>query len=889
MALGNAIGLKFTRGGNSLVLDIAYTSTQFDFEFKLPSTKSVTLNWGDGTSEEVTGQDSTLISKTSNYSGAGTYSFYVTGDVFDLTWIDINNQTFVSGDISGWSAFTDLTYIDCRGCTNISGNVSGFNALTSLTSLLLTSTSITGDISGWSALTSLTNLRFNLTSVTGDISGFNALTSLATLYAYSSGVTFDSTPAWTNPIGNLLAQSINTTGATSTMVDNMIASFSTITTPATINVAGTNDHRTSASNDDLNTLLANGNTITLNDVLGDELYTSLNAANDNATEDITAFADYSSTIDGGVQVTQAQDISEMLPLGSEQITDGDMSADTNWDVTSANWSIAAGVASYDALASSQAIKQVTGDMAAPFVAGKYYLLSFDVANGTARLNIYSSGGSVNYIGVANYTAGSHKVVFRQTISSQGIAFYAYNSGGGTSFDLDNVSVKEIEVLGSDLVTNGSFTLGADLNVSTCAERSTPYNYDTFANATATGFDAVSDGTGSTRYAGTADEINFVSGQKYTVSFDLVLNSGAAPKYAIVAIIGGASIAGASVLATAGHNVHEFTVDTNATGLLEFFNTSATDYEITNLSVKNSDTDWTKGDGWIVVDGVAKCDGTQSATANLYQLSVVDSPPTGFAYLVKYTVSNYSAGNIRSVIGGYDDRGSAVSANGTYTDLIYCDNTSNNNRLYFSASSTFVGDIDNVSVHKLTVTKEIADSTNYTGTHYVLPEAGSDLDSFIIPSDYTAESIVAQKITGEMNATTGWTAVGAAFSSVSTPVNVGEFALEIESNTTPTELARIYVDLEAAPFSITNGDVVRLEFDIRHVGTGDAWAFYLGEANDTVKEHVVDALTANTTYFTKVHYFVKTDDNQYCVVREGNPTNDGGVYLDSISVKKVTFS
>ena len=270
MLIGNVISIPFnpqiSGGGSAVSLVIDYTATQFDFKWKAPSGSTVIFHWGDGTTDEVSGNDSTLVTTTSSYAGAGTYSFYLTGDVIDLTYIDIQNQTFVSGDVSGWSQLTNLTLIACR-TTSVSGDISGWSALTSLTFLRCYSTLVTGDISGWSALTGLTDLQIRTTLLSGDISGFSSMTSIVTLSVNSTNVTFDSSPAWSV---SGAALSFHDCAMTSTMVDNMIESLSTCTS-STTNVAGSNAHRTAASNDDLNTLLANGNTITLNDVLGSEL------------------------------------------------------------------------------------------------------------------------------------------------------------------------------------------------------------------------------------------------------------------------------------------------------------------------------------------------------------------------------------------------------------------------------------------------------------------------------------------------------------------------------------------------------------------------------------------------------------------------------------------
>jgi hypothetical protein len=199
-------------------LSVDYTATQFEIVFKLPSTKSVTFYWGNGTSEEVTGQDDTLITKTSSYSGAGTYKFCISGDDTELTYIDISGQAFVSGDVSSWSALTSLAYLRCN------------------------STNVSGDVSSWSALTSLAYLHCSYTNIE-----------------------FNSTPVWSVD-GSIIW--MHNCLWTSTMVNNALASFAGgPVTNCTIDISGDNAIRTAASDADVATIEtpANGNSLTVNE------------------------------------------------------------------------------------------------------------------------------------------------------------------------------------------------------------------------------------------------------------------------------------------------------------------------------------------------------------------------------------------------------------------------------------------------------------------------------------------------------------------------------------------------------------------------------------------------------------------------------------------------
>ena len=220
-----------------------------------------------------------------------------------------------------------------------------------------------------------------------------------------------------------------------------------------------------------------------------------------------------------------------------------------------------------------------------------------------------------------------------------------------------------------------------------------------------------------------------------------------------------------------------------------------------------------------------------------------------------------------------------TADGTYTDLVLCDG--NDLRFYGDTNALFDGSVDNVSVHLLTFQKEIAESTNYTGTHYVLPV---DENDFAIPVEYVAEGIVAQVFGGETNATAGFSQVGldagANVFESSDVSNEGEFSLHADTNDTPTSAVRFKLDIQAAPFSISNDDVVRMEFYIRHIGTGANWQAALS-VNETAKTNTIVTVEVGDITFTKwVYYWVHDANYRYFEVIESSGPNTGGVYFDN---------
>ncbi|KKM01890.1 hypothetical protein LCGC14_1789870, partial [marine sediment metagenome] len=321
------------------------------------------------------------------------------------------------------------------------------------------------------------------------------------------------------------------------------------------------------------------------------------------------------------------------------------------------------------------------------------------------------------------------------------------------------------------------------------------------------------------------------------------------------------------LSSVGSNVFEFTSNATTTGNLLFMNAvTETDFEITNLSIKDADTDWTKGTGWIVHSGVASCDGTQVSNSEIEQADVM---VVGTSCLIKATITR-SAGGISFRAGSATS--SLMESSGTYSFVVPIASTGT---LKMRAQSDFVGTVDNISVHALTFQKEIADSVNYTGDHYVLP---IDENDFAIAQDYTSEAIVSQVFGGETLATVGFTvANNAVLSAVDTPVNVGEFAIKIDSNGTPTADADCDID-----FTVDNTSVYRLSLDWRHTGTGLDWMLQV--------EGVTAATRAvgNVTYATKIYYFTTADTTTTVRFKENNESNNGGVYFDNLKLQKVTF-
>ena len=71
-------------------------------------------------------------------------------------------------------------------------------------------------------------------------------------------------------------------------------------------------------------------------------------------------------------------------------------------------------------------------------------MTFDISDGSAYLQI-RSGTSLLFEGlnIVLYGTGSHVIEAKAISNLDNLRIYAYTSGGGTSFSIDNISVKEV--------------------------------------------------------------------------------------------------------------------------------------------------------------------------------------------------------------------------------------------------------------------------------------------------------------------------------------------------------------------------------------------------------------------------------------------------------------
>jgi len=269
------------------------------------SDEAVTIDWGDGSTTDVSANDST--SKSHVYATAGTYTVRVTGGYRAFNVINFSDgrvQSFngfqFAGDRSGDNIYlgnnsiTDINplsnltsvnylYFDRNSITDINAlsnltsvgllnlnrnsitDINGLSNLTSANYLYLNRNSIT-DINGLSNLASVRHLLLGDNSIT-DINALSNLTSVDRLYLYNNSIT-DATVVTRN-WDTLTELRLGDNALTQASVDHvfieMAESLNTNNRTGTIDTSGgTNAAPSSASQTARDDLVAAGWTLTTN-------------------------------------------------------------------------------------------------------------------------------------------------------------------------------------------------------------------------------------------------------------------------------------------------------------------------------------------------------------------------------------------------------------------------------------------------------------------------------------------------------------------------------------------------------------------------------------------------------------------------------------------------
>jgi len=140
---------------------------------------------------------------------------------------------------------------------------------------------------------------------------------------------------------------------------------------------------------------------------------------------------------------------------------------------------------------------------------------------------------------------------------------------------------------------------------------------------------------------------------------------------------------------------------------------------------------------------------------------------------------------------------------------------------------------------------------------------------------------------ETNATTGTgNYFTTTYQSQSTDTIEGTYAVEIVSDGTAG--SRCFDDIQDA-CTLVNGTKYKLSFWVKHSGAGSdggEWTIAIGSSNSAMTYPIVTIDNTDTTWQRYSYTFTHTtDDTRNFVVRENSPENDGGVFIDGLSVRE----
>ena len=134
---------------------------------------------------------------------------------------------------------------------------------------------------------------------------------------------------------------------------------------------------------------------------------------------------------------------------------------------------------------------------------------------------------------------------------------------------------------------------------------------------------------------------------------------------------------------------------------------------------------------------------------------------------------------------------------------------------------------------------------------------------------------------ESDATTGWSETGLTIESTSDQSYSGTYSLRADDNTSPTANCNIY-----QTYTTETDSIYCLTFNWRHVETGLVWGH---RPNNLYENLVIDYTIAGSNWLNVAFWRKATGTSYINKFQEQNTSNNGGIYVDNVSMKKVTFS
>jgi len=139
---------------------------------------------------------------------------------------------------------------------------------------------------------------------------------------------------------------------------------------------------------------------------------------------------------------------EPVVIGPELVTNGTFDTDTDWTLA-AGATISGGILSFAAGASTQATQEVTID------SSKVYKVTIDVVRRGGGLSLRLTGGTTKNFESAITATGSYTYYVVPNVGNDILSLVGTNSSN--DFDIDNISVKEINPLAVSIQMEGTMT------------------------------------------------------------------------------------------------------------------------------------------------------------------------------------------------------------------------------------------------------------------------------------------------------------------------------------------------------------------------------------------------------------------------------------------------
>jgi hypothetical protein len=444
-------------------------------------------------------------------------------------------------------------------------------------------------------------------------------------------------------------------------------------------------------------------------------------------------------------------------LGSELVTNGTFDTDTDW-IKGGAWSISGGTANYNDSTNASLYQNVT-------LNANIYELKFSISNSSgsgARIWIGNSSGSVSYTDNTYEYYTDEDYTLTINVPSNQTTFAFWGNTGGSSFSIDNVSVKEVidadfdftrnssatrvnsegliedvQILSSNLVSNGDFSQEG-------SELVTNGNFDTDSDWTTNDWNISGGSLNGSASTGIVFQNNLgvVVGKTYKVVLEISNYTSGLIRFKV----GGASYQ--NIASEDGVQEFYFVAATTANNIL-FSVQSAYTGSIDNVSVKEVGQDWILGTGVAIGEDRAIFTSTASGQS-VSQNAVASSLTNGALAKVSFEVLSITQGSFGVYFSG-TLVGTLASA-GVFTGYF---TKGTETSFYIRALGTTSGSISNISVVEITDDTNLP-RINYEGFSYQ-DSLGSELvtnGDFATDSNWNKINSTISGGTGNLNGTGG---------------------------------------------------------------------------------------------------------------------------------------